>query len=1665
MKVVSGLPTMNEKITWKIIDSYFQENPQWLVSHHVESFNDFYKHGIYQLFKEQGPIELNSKYDDTIKDFRHQCKLYIGGKSGNRIYFGKPVIFDKENTHYMFPNEARLRNMSYSMTIHYDVEVEFTDILEEGEDPYPIFPEMLGLNETETTGNIEDEYDYTKEANEEKYMKAGNFKEKKMEGGDAAIKQFKQELKIKAQQIENNIEGGAKKPKGEKKKEAFTRQDITVGIMAKLRNELQTSVNKKNIQIRKLTLEKILLGKFPIMVQSDFCILNGLPREMRFNMGECRNDFGGYFIIDGKEKTVIPQEKFGDNMLYIHKATDDKHLYVAEIKSVSENVSKPIRTLSLKIVSPSPKYSNQNIVVNIPNVKHPVPLFIVFRALGILSDKKIIQMCLLDMDKYEYLLDDFIPSIHDASPIFSQLNALQFIAKLTKYGTVTYTHQILSDYFLPHIGETNYIEKAYYLGYMVFRLLCSYRGLEQPVDRDNFKYKRIELIGDLMGGLFREYYTLQQKNIHLWFEKKIYYNKSMYESNLPRLIMENYKTAFGELIVDTGFRKAFKGNWGSQAHTKRIGIIQDLNRLSNNSVLSHLRKTNLPLDATAKVVGPRVLHCSQWGFIDPIDTPDGGNIGLHKTLSIFTQVSRGYSREVMIDWLREKIAMKKIEDCGPELLSSMTKIMVNGYWAGSIEIDPFNTVEKIKLFRRNGLIPIHTSITFEPRHNTIYIYTDAGRVCRPIYYVDKETNKASFESEDIIDKLKEGKFSWNELVYGFNSKKIKNMKKLLPKIYELYDLYDGITTEKMPSKMERFIREKAIIDYIDPSESENALIAINPTIFIKENTTKYTHIEIDESLIFGILCNQIVFPENNPPARNSFSCVQSKQAISIYHTNFHVRMDKAAVVLNYPQKPIVKTRYLKYLNNEENPYGENAIVAIMCYTGYNVEDAVLINEAALQRGLFNTTYYTCYETHEETSKHSHVMVDKKLTNIETTQNVIGTIPGYDYSKLDKHGIIKEGETVNDKTVLIGLTCNMNDRPGFRMDESKMPKKGQLGVVDKTFVTEGEEGERIAKVRIREIRIPNLGDKMASRVGQKGTVGLIIPETDMPFTKDGIRPDIIINPHAIPTRMTIGQLVESIMGKVSVNYGGFSDCTAFVNEGTKIEVIGKHLVNCGFHSSGNEFLYNGMTGQQIETEIFIGPTYYMRLKQMVKDKINYRSQGPRTALTRQPVSGRANDGGLRIGEMERDVLISHGISDFLRESMMERGDKYYMAICNNTGMMAIYNPDKNLFLSPMADGPIRFTGSIDKSNMRIENVTKFGRSFSVVCVPYSFKLLMQELQTINLQMRIITEDNIEQLENLSFSNNIENLLNLPGSGPKEVIEKTEEELKKNVYDKYIHDIHVPSDIYANEYRTETPIQYPEFMPQSPEGPPPGFMPQSPEGPPPGFMPQSPEGPPPGFMPQSPEGPPPGFVPRSPEGPPPGFVPRSPEGPPPGFQYRLPDPKIPDGIPPDNCMEQIENKIMEGGSVYYRGDNKPNRIWNVKDIGNGYYTIETDDLEGINDLEDTVKVVSPIDIFDVNSVMHYTHNTQPQMISYPIAQQEGTILSDMGRMPDIKVNPIINVVTGNNNKIEDNETPSKNSLFKEDKVINVKTNNEDKPNIQNNVDEDKRIDFTKLVIKKV
>ena len=1289
-----------DSIPWKLLNLYFKENPSFLINHHLESYNEFFGIGLPQLLKEKNPIhffkqqekitidketrfvgytlpdgrehpitfeELEEIFSDesidekktrwdkstgtgpikTLKteEYRYQAQLYMGGKDGTKIYYGKPIIYNKDtNDKFMYPNEARLKNFTYAFTIHYDIDIDFTLYL-----------------------------------------------------------------------------------------------------------PLDDGSDKHIIQRFSTTLNKIYMGKFPIMLRSNLCILNGLSPQVRHNMGEDGSDMGGYFIIDGKEKAIVSQEKFADNMLYIQKDPNDLESFSAKIRSVSEDASKPVRTLSVKIIKETSSFSNGQIVVSIPNVRKPVPLFIVMRALGIISDKEIIKYCILDIDKYSHYLTSLRPSVHDAGPIFTQQAALKYIVMLTKGKTNSHAIQILMLYFLPHMGELNFKQKALYLGYIVKRLLKVAHNEENPTNRDSYKYKRLEITGTLIYDLFREYYTLQQKNIFLQMDTEYFYTvkksaTSYQNKDFLNLIIDNQVKIFNNLIVEAGFKKAFKGDWGAESHTKKPGVLQDLTRLSYFSSIAQLRKTNTPIGSDgAKVLAPRFINSTQWGIICPIHSPDGGNVGLHNHLTIMAHITKRLSGHPFIEYLKQEgFNMQLLEECSIDYISNITKVFVNGAWVG-VTPTPQEMRDKLVLYRRNGLFNIFISISWDIDQNEIHILTDAGRPCHPLFHVNGNT--ISFERDDILEKIDSNRLTWNECLIG-------TAKKSVSIDYTNNNIYPA----SICTKGHHLKTTEAIIEYIDTQEMQGVMLA--NTTDTKDNyiQKKITHKEIDSSVILSMMANQIIFPSTNPYPRNAFSCGQSKQAVSMFHTNYQNRMDKSSLILNCGQNPLVRSRYFEPITQNLHPYGINAIVAIACYTGYNVEDSIIMNKSALDRGIFRTTYFNVYESTEETTNVGNLEIKSTFMDINNN-DVIGLKPGYDYSHLNtESGLIEEDALVDDKTILIGKAVNSLTSDSTYVDESMGPKKGQMGYVDKSFMTEGENGNRLAKIRLRNDRIPSIGDKFCSRAGQKGTIGIVLEEKDMPFTENGLCPDIIVNPHALPSRMTIGHLVEVLIGKSCAIMGGVGDCTAFANKGPKEKEFGEILTRNGYNSTGNELLYNGMTGEQLETEIYFGPTYYLRLKHMVKDKINYRARGPRTALTRQTVQGRSNDGGLRIGEMDRDAIMCHGMAHFMYESMMERGDKYYMAVCNNTGTIAVYNESKDIFLSPMSDGPLQFSENLD-GILNIVPISKYGKTFSIVRVPYAFKLLYQELQAMNIQMRLITADNIDQLTNAGDTNNIVKLTGL------------------------------------------------------------------------------------------------------------------------------------------------------------------------------------------------------------------------------------------------------------------------------------------------------------------
>jgi DNA-directed RNA polymerase beta subunit/intein/homing endonuclease len=678
----------------------------------------------------------------------------------------------------------------------------------------------------------------------------------------------------------------------------------------------------------------------------------------------------------------------------------------------------------------------------------------------------------------------------------------------------------------------------------------------------------------------------------------------------------------------------------------------------------------------------------------PVETPEGQSIGVVKNISMMTHITIPTQSQSLYEYVKPYIL--SVEDVkSPTELYDKVKVFVNGSWVG-VANDPVTLYKNMKEKKYKGIVNIYTAIVFDYVRMEIRICNDGGRLTRPVLKV--RNNKALINSQ-IIEKIKSREIQWNDL------------------------LTDCVLPE-------------SVIEYIDSEEQYYSMIGmkcksqyLHDLVYGEdENKIKkiqYTHCEIHPSTCLGVLASCIPFPHLNQAPRNTYQCAMAKQAIGISSLNYDKRMDKTAYILNYPTRPLIDTRMMDLLQMNTIPSGCQVHVAIMSYTGYNQEDSILINKGSIDRGLFLATIY-----HTEKDDDKNIIRDEIIRCPPDAKDTKCMKFG-NYSKIDAHGFIPENTLVENRDILIAkkvpIKENRND-PTKKIkfeDQSKIFRTTEPTYVDMNYTGRNGEGCNFAKTRLRTLRKPMIGDKFASRSAQKGTVGNIIPECDMPFTKNGLRPDIILNPHAIPSRMTIAQLAETLFGKILLELGMFGDGTSFGE--LDIYTIIKELKRCGYESHGNEILYDGYTGEQLETSVFIGPVFYQRLKHMVNDKEHSRAMGPMVNLTRQPAEGRSRDGGFRIGEMERDVMIAHGMSKFCRERMYSVSDKYAVHVCKKCGMIATYNNGDY--------GPMRAKPEMAVHYCRTCNNSS---DFAYVEVPYAYKLMSQELQAINIVPRIITE---------------------------------------------------------------------------------------------------------------------------------------------------------------------------------------------------------------------------------------------------------------------------------------------------------------------------------------
>lgn len=1093
-------------------------------------------------------------------------------------------------------------------------------------------------------------------------------------------------------------DGSAKKmtPSDARKRNLTYAAPLTVNI------SIQTRTYNPEIEdyvIEKKELNNIPLGKIPIMMGSKYALTNP---DMT-GRDECRYDMGGYFLINGNEKVVISQDRIAENKTYVFiNNKESAYKYVSEIRSVKENILSVPKTTTLKL-SNKPNQYGRYIRANIHHIKHDIPVFILFRAFGIESDLDILRYIVYDVDdpENEDIIRELVGSIEEANTIIYKKEAMEYLLKYlnvngyprecmtNKVKRMDILRNILHHECLPHVGE-EYHKKALYLGYMVNKLIKCYIKKIPFDDRDSYINKRVDTPGILMANLFRQYYGKVIKDMKSAIQKDA--NSGSWKSSNKFMNIFN-KVNVGKIIkpltIDGGLKYALAtGNWGIRSNKTKQGVAQVLNRLTTNASISHLRRINTPIDKTAKLIQPRKLHGTQMGIICPAETPEGVSVGLVKNMSIMGGITINSNSTNLRECLKT-LGITYYDGTNIDIfVKRATKIFVNGDIIG-IHSDPSYLYKETKKMKRMGVINVQTGIMWNIIKNEIWFCTEAGRCVRPLYIV--ENNRIRMKRSMIKDILK-GNIDYTKLVNG--------------------------SYEDNPEDL-----ENSVIEYLDVEEANNAMIAMKYEDLSKKDhgvqcPINYTHMEIDPSLMMGVMAGAIPFSNHNQAPRNCYQSAMAKQAIGIYTSNFRDRYDTLGHVLSYGQAPLVQTKPSKFVNTDKLPCGINCIVAIATHTGYNQEDSLVMNKSAIDRGLFHSFYY---KTYKEQNHKNHSTGEEEIFCKPDVKSTIKMKP-YNYDKLESDGFVKENTYVKSGDVLIGKAMpQKNGDVTMYKDTSIVLKNNEQGFVDRNccndryFMNVNGDGYNFAKVRLRSHRTPMIGDKFSSRMGQKGTNGMILRQEDMPFTKDGITPDIIINPHAIPSRMTIGQLLECLMGKACVKLGSMGDGTPFND--VSVENLAQALEENGIERYGNEIMYNSQTGEQVSTDIFIGPTFYQRLKHMTNDKVHSRAaNGPVVMLSRQPAEGRLRDGGLRLGEMELECLWSHGLMSFLKERFQDCSDNYRIHTCRKCGMVATVNPECNKYWCKPC-----------KNNTH----------FSEQRVPYAFKLLMQEIQSMSIGTRFIT----------------------------------------------------------------------------------------------------------------------------------------------------------------------------------------------------------------------------------------------------------------------------------------------------------------------------------------
>ena len=1000
------------------------------------------------------------------------------------------------------------------------------------------------------------------------------------------------------------------------------------------------------------------IGDMPVMVKSHGCILHSFANQKLIEHGEDPKDPGGYFIINGSERVIVGLEDLSYNKIIVDaEKIGGKIVHKAKVYSSIVGYRAKLELIMKE---------DGLIVAKIPGSPVDIPVVTLIRALGLESDKEIASVVSL----VETIQNELEGSFEKAGDVPTPKEAVVYISKRIAPGMleefqIKRAETLLDWGLLPHLGKhpENRKEKAFFLGEAACKLIELKLGWIEPDDKDHYGNKVIKFAGQMLADLFRTAFRNLVRDMKYQLER----------SGQKRGLNAVAAAIRPGIISDKLNNAIATGNWGRG----RVGVTQLLDRANYLSTISHLRRVQSPLSRTQPNFEARDLHSTHFGRICPAETPEGSNCGLVKNLALSAIISQNVPSEDVVEILYNS-GVNDLVTATNDMKKGGTRIFVDGKLIG-FHKNGKKLTEVLRDLRRTAKLHPHVGISiYEPDQEgataRLYVNCNAGRVLRPLIII---ANNKSLLTDEFIDKISKKLISWNDLI------------------------------------------RMGIIELIDANEEENCYVTFDAT-----NTKKFTHVEIFPSAILGAGASIIPYPEHNQSPRNTYESAMAKQSLGfstpMMNTSTYVRQH----FMLYPQTPIVTTKSLNLLGMEERPAGQNCVVAVLPFDGYNIEDAIVLSRSSVDRGLARTFFYRIYDA--EAKQYPGGMRDNfEIPNAD--DNIRGYKGEKSYRVLEEDGIVATESSVTGGDILIGKTSpprfmeeykEFESSGPYRRDTSIGVRPSETGVVDTVVMTQSHEGGKMYKIRVRDMRVPEIGDKFASRHGQKGVLGILAKNEDLPYTEQGVTPDVLINPHAFPSRMTVGMMMESVTGKAAAVRGKQFDGSAFVGE--KMDVVKNILDKAGFKYSGKEKMYDGRTGKSFLVDVFIGVVYYQKLHHMVADKIHARARGQVQMLTKQPTEGRARGGGLRFGEMERDCLIAYGASMLLKDRLLDESDKTEVLVCEKCGLTGFHDARKRKFVCAQCgdNAPI-----------------------SSVSVAYAFKLLLQEILSLNVAPRLKLKERV------------------------------------------------------------------------------------------------------------------------------------------------------------------------------------------------------------------------------------------------------------------------------------------------------------------------------------